>query len=84
MLIVNGRILAPMDPTRGRSLAVTAGGAVAMGLRRALLPMVGVGTQGVSRDGRFAVRADVQVFPGGPVRQRSRGRLTVGIVVLLR
>ncbi len=84
MLIVNGRILTPMDPTQTSALVLSAGGAVAMGLRRALLPMVGVGTQRVSQDGGFAVRADVQVFPGGPVRQRRRARLTVGVVVLLR
>lgn len=83
ILIINSRVLFDPGHTGSSFWTLTAGGAVGMGLRRPLSPMVGVGFQHRLPDELFAVRVDVQCFPGGLIHQHTDRRVTVGVALLL-
>jgi hypothetical protein len=81
IFVLNARVIVAPEPDSFWTL--TAGGAVGTGLRRPLTPMVGVGFQHLLPDDLFAVRVDVQCFPGGLIHQRTDRRLTIGVVLLV-
>jgi len=95
ILIVNSRVIVNPDHTGSSFWTLTAGGAVGIGVRRPLSPMVGVSFQHVLPDQRpsgatrvrdrdlFAVRLDVQCFPGGLIHPRTETRLMIGFAVLV-
>jgi hypothetical protein len=83
LVIVNARALLT-NPENAASVVVTAGGAVGVGLHRALSPMVGLGAQTAWIGGLLAARAEVQYFPGGPLYGRNSARALIGFAVALR
>jgi hypothetical protein len=82
LVIVNPRLIFDLDGTGLGFLTLTAGGAVGIGFRHPLAPMVGFGVQRRVED-MLAVRLDAQLFPGGLIHARTDRRVMVGVALLI-